>query len=90
MKNYNQFKKEILKNKDICSAYEAFDPEFEIIVALIKRRINKGITQQELAERVGMRQSAIARFESGTYNPSLDFLKKITKALDVRLKITVL
>lgn len=89
MKTYSQFKKEILKDRKVRLAYKALGPEFEIIVALIKRRLEKGFTQRELAQRVGTKQSAIARLESGTYNPSLDFLKKVTQALDARLKITV-
>jgi len=89
MKTYTQFKKEVLKNKEIYQAYEALGPEFEVIIALIKRRLEKGFTQRELAKRVGTKQSAIARLESGTYNPSLDFLKKVTNALDARLRITV-
>lgn len=89
MKTYSKFKKELLKNGKILSAYEALAPEFEVIAALIKRRLEKGFTQRELAKRVGTKQSAIARLESGTYNPSLDFLKKVTHALDARLRIMV-
>lgn len=89
MKTYSQFKKEILKKRKVKTAYEALAPEFEIMAALIKRRLEKGFTQKELAKRVGTKQSAIARLESGTYNPSLDFLKKVTHALDARLRITV-
>lgn len=89
MKTYSQFKKEILEKRKVKTAYEALAPEFEIMTALIKRRLEKGLTQKELAKRVGTKQSAIARLESGTYNPSLDFLKKVTHALDARLRITV-
>ena len=89
MKTFSQFKRETLKNKRIRAAYETIDPEFEITIALIKRRLEKGFTQQELAKRVGTKQSAIARLESGTYNPSLNLLKKVTHALNARLKITV-
>lgn len=89
MKTYSQFKKEILKKRKIKAAYEALSPEFEVMAALIKRRLERGFTQKELAKRVGTKQSAIARLESGTYNPSLDFLRKVTNALDARLRITV-
>ena len=88
MKTYSRFKKEVLKNKKIRRAYEELGPEFEVITILIKRRLEKGFTQRELARRVGTKQSAIARLESGTYNPSLDFLKKVTYALDARIRIT--
>ena len=89
MKTYSQFKRETLKKKKIRAVYEVLGPEFEITAALIKRRLEKGLTQQELAKRVGTKQSAIARLESGMYNPSLDFLKKVINALDARLRITV-
>lgn len=89
MKIYSQFKKDILRNKKIRLAYDALGPEFEVVAALIKRRLERGLTQRELAKRVGTKQSAIARLESGTYNPSLDFLKKVTHALDARIRITV-
>jgi len=90
MKKYAKFKKEILKSDHkIRSAYDALCPEFEVIAAVTKRRLEKGFTQKELARRIGTKQSAIARLESGAYNPSLNFLKKVTYALDARLKITV-
>lgn len=89
MKSYSQFKKEVLRDKRTRVAYEALGPEFEVVAALIKRRLKKGFTQEELAKRVGTKQSSIARLESGTYNPSLDFLKKVSQALDARLRITV-
>ena len=89
MKNYTTIKRELLRDPEIKRAYEALGPEFEVITVLIKRRLEKGFTQRELARRVGTKQSAIARLESGTYNPSLDFLKKVTYALDARIRITV-
>lgn len=89
MKTYSQFKRETLKNKKVRLVYEALSLKFEVISALIKRRLEKGFTQRELAKRVGTKQSAIARLESGTYNPSLDFLKKVTRVLDARIQITV-
>lgn len=87
MKTYSEFKREVLKNKKIRLAYNELGPEFEMIAALIKQRFKKGFTQQELARRVGTKQSAIARLESGTYNPSLNFLKKVTRALDAQIRI---
>ncbi len=89
MKNYSNFKKEILKNKDIKKAYDKLELEFGIAALLIKRRFKQKITQRQLAELVGTKQSAISRFESGTYNPSVSFLYKIAEALDAELKISV-
>jgi len=63
--------------------------EFQIAALLIKRRLQKKVTQRELAKQIGTKQSAISRFESGTYNPSVDFLYKIAEALDARIQISI-
>jgi len=88
-KTYKQFKRELLKNKKIRDAYENLGPEFAVITMIIKERIKKGLSQKELAKKIGTKQSAISRLESGTYNPSLSFLQKVSEALDARLKISL-
>lgn len=89
MKNYKQFKTELLKDKEIDKAYKEFGPEFDLIVAIIKKRVEKGLTQKELAKKIGTKQSAISRLESGDYNPSIAFLRKVASALGARMKITI-
>jgi len=88
-KTYKQFKKELLKDKKVKYAYEKLGPEFGVIEMIIKRRIEKGLSQRELAKKIGTKQSAISRLESGTYNPSLSFLQKVGEALDAKLKISL-
>jgi transcriptional regulator with XRE-family HTH domain len=61
--------------------------EYEIIRQVIQTRIDKNITQKELAERIGIKQSNISRFESGNYNPTLEFLKKIASGLGKEIHI---
>ena len=56
-----------------------------LIMALIRARHKRRLTQAQLADRLGMRQSAIARIESGRGNPGLNALLKIAKALGVAL-----
>ncbi len=89
MNNYSKFKKQILKNPAVKKEYEKLGPEFEIISLLIKKRIDQGLSQGELAEKIGTKQSSISRFESGTYNPTIDFLQKIASGLDSKLKISI-
>lgn len=89
MKNYTQLKKELLKKRGVKKAYDELEPEFSVVESLIEKRLAKGFTQAQLARRIGTRQSAIARLESGTYNPTLSFLRKVTGALDAQLDITV-
>ncbi|MCD6232964.1 helix-turn-helix domain-containing protein [bacterium] len=88
-KNYKQFKRKLLKDREIKNAYEKLVPEFALIEMIIKKRIEKGLTQKELARKVGTKQSAVSRLESGTYNPTISFLKKVAEALDARLKISL-
>lgn len=54
---------------------------------IISARTEQNITQKELAERLGIKQSNISRLESGNYNPSLDFLKKVAEGLGKELHI---
>jgi len=53
----------------------------KIISSLIEARISAGITQQELADRIGTKKSAISRIESGQQNLSIDMLLRISNAL---------
>jgi len=89
MKSFTQFKKELLRNKKVKKAYDDLAPEFELIKLLIQKRIDEKITQKELARRIGTKQSAIARFESGSYNPSLTWVRSVAHALDARIKISI-
>ncbi len=83
-------KNEMIRNKDFKRAYDNIQPKYEIIRAVLNARIKEGITQAQLASRVGTTQSAIARFESGEINPTLDFLMKVSCALGKRLEVKVI
>ena len=88
MKNYSQFKTRLLKDKDVQKAYKALEPEFVLAYTVIEKRIEKGLTQSQLAHMIGTKQSAISRLESGNYNPSVVFLRKIARALKLNLQIS--
>ncbi len=60
MTTFNDFLKEQLKDPDIKAEYEALEPEFAIIQAMIDARKLKGITQKELSERTGIAQGDIS------------------------------
>lgn len=69
-------------------AFEALSEEYAIAAALIAARSHAGLTQVELAERMGTTQSAIARLESGRVRPSTSTLEKVAKATGTRLKVS--
>lgn len=81
--------KRALKDPEFKKAYDALELEFSIIEQVIRKRLEKGLTQKQLAEKVGTKQSAIARLEGGNSNPSVAFLEKIAKALGSNLRISL-
>jgi len=89
MKSYKQLKTCLLKNRAIRETYDELGPEFDIITLLIKKRIENGLTQAELAERIGTKQSAVSRLESGFYNPTLGFLQKVARGLDTNISVSL-
>jgi len=86
---FAEHKKELLKDPKIRAEYDALEPEYLMAVAAIEKRLKKKMTQAALAKKIGTRQSAIARLESGASNPSIKFLKKVAKALDTKLVVTL-
>ena len=89
MNGYKTLKKRLLSDKEIKKTYDELAPEFLIIEKLIEKRIQQGISQHQLAQLVGTKQSAISRFESGAYHPTMSFLYKIADALETKLTVTV-
>ncbi|MDP2860123.1 MAG: helix-turn-helix transcriptional regulator [bacterium] len=90
MKNWKSFKKELLKDKKVLGEYNRLEPKYRLISRVIEMRLQKGITQKQLAKLAGTQQSAIARFEAGAINPTLLFLEKIAEAMKARVVIDLL
>lgn len=86
---WHEFKNKLMEEPAFKQAYDDLEPEYQLVRAIIEQRKLKGMSQAELARKSGTRQSAIARLESGTYNPSLRFLKKVARALDKKVKVSL-
>lgn len=87
MTSYNDYKRKALADPEVKAEYEALQPEYDIIQAMIDARNKEGLTQKELSERTGITQADISRIESGTRNPSLGMVKRLAHGLGMRLKI---
>ena len=87
--SFSDVKKEWLKNPKFKKAYDELEPEYAIIRAILKKRIESKMSQKDLAKKLGTGQSAISRLESGTYNPTLSFLKKLSSTLGGKLEIKI-
>lgn len=86
-KSFSELKKELLTDPEVRKYYDELEPEYELIRSIIDKRLKKKMSQQELAKKARTGQSAISRLEGGNANPSIGFLKKIARALDVKLRI---
>ena len=88
--DFDQYLGEALKDVKVRRDYEALQPEFELIGALIEARQERGYTQEMLAKKMGTTQSVVARLESGKANPSLKSLHKMAEALSVKFELRFL
>ena len=79
---------EELKNPRLKKAYDDLAFEFSVIDAMILARSKRGMTQAKLAKKLGTKQSAIARLESGRGNPTLAFVQRLANVLNLDLKLT--
>ena len=88
--NWSKAKSTILKNEEVQKELKMNEAEYKIIEEIIMARMEKNLTQKDLAELIGTKQSNISRFESGNYNPSLEFLNKIAQAVGKELEIRII
>lgn len=87
--SFSDVKKEWLKDPKFKKSYDDLEPEYAIIQAVLKKRIESKMSQKDLARKLGTKQSAISRLESGNYNPTLSFLKKLSTTLGGKLEIKI-
>ena len=85
--DWDTHKKILLKDPKFRKAYEESQLEYEIARAIIRARIEKGLTQKQLAEKLNTKQSVISRVESANTTPSLSFLKRLAQALNTSLQV---
>ncbi len=84
---FEEFRKEMMQNPDFKREYEALEPEFEIIRAMVAGRMEAGMTQKQLAEATGIAQGDISKLENGSANPSLRTLKRIAAGMGMQIHI---
>jgi len=90
MSEWKEFLTEQLKEPAIRAEWDAMEPEFAIVQAIIDARKSAGLTQKQLSERTGINQSEISRLETGEANPSLKTLKRLAAAMNTTLLIDFL
>ena len=87
MTKFKDFLEEQLNDPELKAEYDALEPDFAIIQAMIDARKSTGITQQELARRTGIAQADISKIENGNANPSIKTLQRLAAGMGMRVKI---
>jgi DNA-binding XRE family transcriptional regulator len=82
---FEEVEAEALCNSEVRQAYDELEPAYQVA----RLRILRGLTQEQLAQLVGTKQSSIARLESGRELPRLSFLQRVVEALGGRLIVTI-
>lgn len=84
METLQSLKAELLADTDTRAEYDAMAEEFGMARELIAARTRAGLTQGEVAQRMGTTQSVIARLEGGTRMPSIRTIQRYAKAVGAR------
>ena len=87
MKTHADLKKTLLRDPQVRTEYDALEDEFALIAQLIEARARAGLTQAQLAERMGTQQAAVARLEGGRVRPSLATLRRYAEATGARIVV---
>ncbi|MBQ4647965.1 MAG: helix-turn-helix transcriptional regulator [Clostridia bacterium] len=86
-KNFRETLNEQLENPEFKKEWDALEPEYQIIKAMLDARNQKAMTQKQLSEITGIPQADISRIENGNANPSLKTLQRLAEGMGMKLKL---
>ena len=87
MTNFNDFVAEQKRDPEFKKEYDALEPEFSIVQAMIDARKISGMTQKELSDKTGIAQGDISKLENGSANPSIKTLQRLAAGMGMKLKL---
>ena len=89
MLTHKKLRTKALGNLDVKAAFDLLSDEFSLLDEFLKARAAQGLTQVQVAARIGTTQSAVAQMESGSgkHSPSLATLSKYANALGCKLEV---
>ena len=88
MSDLQKYLKKQMQDPAFRKEFEETREEFNLARAIIAARIEAGLTQKELAERSGIRQSNISRIENGMCSPTVATLQALAKGLGREIRIS--
>lgn len=87
MSDFRKYLNEQLKDPEFKKEWDALQPEFEIIQAMIDARAKTGMTQKQLSEKTGIAQGDISKLENGSANPSIKTLQRLAAGMNMKLEL---
>jgi len=87
MTSLAKLRERLLRDTGVKADYERLGPVYELVGAMVEARHEAGLTQKQLAERMGTTQSVVARLENAHHMPSLDLVTRYAAALGRRVDI---
>ena len=87
MSHFRDYLNEQLKDPEFRAEWDALEPEFQIVRAMIDAREKKHLSQKELSNLTGISQADISRLENGSANPSIRTLQRLAAGMGMRVKI---
>ena len=87
MSDFRKFLDEQLEDPELKAEWDALQPEHALVQAMIDARKRTGLTQQQLAEKTGISQSDISKFETGGGNPSIKTLQRLAAGMGMILQV---
>ncbi|MGA8514662.1 MAG: helix-turn-helix transcriptional regulator [Burkholderiaceae bacterium] len=89
MLTHKQLRAKALANPEVKVEYEKLSDEFALLDEFLNARAAQGLTQAQVAQKIGTTQSAVARMESGSgkHSPSIATLSRYAEALGCKLEV---
>ena len=85
--DFADLRKEMLANPAVAAEYERLGPVYELVGAMVDARHAAGLTQGQIAARLGTTQSAIARLENAHHLPSLEMVTRYAAAVGRKVNV---
>lgn len=87
MSDFREYLDEQLDNPEFRKEWNDFEPEYQMMQAIVEARKKSHLTQKELAKRSGIDQADISKIETGNANPTLAVLKRLADGMGMVLKL---
>jgi ribosome-binding protein aMBF1 (putative translation factor) len=87
MTSLAKLRRKLLADPEVQAEYDRLGPIFAVVGEMIDARLAAGLTQADIAARMGTTQSVVARLESGRHMPTFDMVARYAAAIDRRIDI---